>query len=257
MTITSTTLRTFEPAWAYRRHHWPIGTGIEWVTGTHGDELRLWLPASFIGIHIEDRAAVEALAWQEQRVGVPLGQAWSSQRERGAHGYRIYRVEPGIRTQPTITTGVTIEVGHIPVWPTPTGDGGRWQWYDHDGIPLLGSPPEREIYTMRGKWREELTLAFDTDAPPATTPEDYLSKFVAETFVPNGPEHRLTTEEIYGLYGEWADLVKLSERHRVPKIMVGRWLSESPVFHRWAGRTKAGYRRGFTGLRLPDGAWLS
>lgn len=246
--------KTYEPAWGYRRHAWSVDTGLEWVHGKHGDELRLTLPPHMVAIRTHDDPAIEALAWQEARVG-PLHRTWTTRPGKARYGYKVYECDPR-QMQQTITTGVTIETSNIPVWPTPVEDGDRWTWYDPEGIPLLG-PPEPDFSPIGAAWLEELTLTLDRPSEIRRTNDDYLRCFIGQTFVPNGHEHRLTSEEIYQVYRDWCAATELHPNMVVPKVYLGRWINESTAFHKWAGRTAAGYRRGFTGLRYPDGSWNS
>lgn len=246
---------TYQPAWAYRQHEWPQRTGLEWTHTKHGDELRLWLPPGMVGVRIEDQRAVEALAWQEARVGAQLGPAWTTRPGNGPGGTMIFLCDPGVQFDQTIGTGVTVEQSHIPVWPSCTEDGGQWMWYDPDGVPLLGAPPAGELTGLPSQWLVEMMLRRELEPDPHWTADDTLRQFVAETFVPNGDEHRLTTEEIYRTYRAWVEASEIHPNHQVPKLHLARWISESTSFHKWAGRTKVGYRRGFTGLRYPTGSW--
>lgn len=245
---------TFEPAWSYPRHGWGLQTGLSWHTTHHGDELRLWLPPGLIGITIHDDRGLEALAWQEARLG-DLRPTWITRPAKSRYGTAIYSVQDGFAYHPTITYAVTVETGNIPVWPTPTEDGDRWAWFDRNGVPLLGSPDKREFTDLPQPWQEDLRSTRQGTPAQDLGTEDLFRIFVNQTFVPNGPEHQLTSDEIYSTYRQWADMTDLPPTRRGNKIHLSRWISESLDFHRWAGRTPAGYRRGFTGLRFPDGAW--
>lgn len=252
-----TSARTYEPAWAYHRHGWPRRTGLEWIHTRHGDELRLWLPPNMVGVRLEDQRAVDALAWQEARVGARLGPAWVTRPGKSAGGTLVFLCDPGIQFEQTVTTGVTIERAHIPVWPSRTEDGDEWCWYDPGGVRLLGAPDPGEMGGMPHAWHTELVLRREQEPETAWTIDDTLRQFVAQTFVPNGPEHRLTSEEIYQVYREWCEATDVHLNFRLAKEALGRWISESTSFHKWAGRTRVGYRRGFTGLRYPSGSWNS
>lgn len=249
-------MRTYEPAWSYQRHGWPTTTGIRWVPGDHGDELRLWLPPGMMGIRVHDEAALEALAWQEKRVRTRL-RTWMTRPGKAPYGVMVYVCPSASQFQQNITTGVTVESGNIPVWPTPTDDGDRWTWYDPGGTPLLGSPPEREMLHLPGDWAVELTLSTDASPDQQWTTDQSLRQFVDQTFLPNGREHLVLSEEVHAVYADWCRTTSVPAHMQVGKVALARWLSESTSFHRWSGRTRAGYRRGFTGLRYPDGSWNS
>lgn len=248
--------RTYEPAWAYMQHDWPRDTGLAWRRTQHGDELRLWLPPGFLAITVHDDRGLEALAWQEERVG-PMNRTWVTRPTKARYGTRIYQCPPDWTFQQNIGPSVTVERGNIPVWPTPTSDrGDRWTWHDPDGVPLLGSMDPHDIPHLGDAWFMELRLANDRDSvPPAATRDDYLRWFLAQTFVPNGPDHRLTTDDIYQAYLHWQEAAAVPPIWWTDKGTLGRWLSASNDYRRWAGRTPQGYRRGFDGLRFPDGAW--
>lgn len=248
--------RTYEPAWAYLRTGWPRDTGLAWRHTHHGDELRLWLPPGFIAITVHDDRGLEALAWQEERVG-PLGRTWITRPSKARYGTRIYQCRPDWQFQQTITSGVTVDTGNIPVWPTPTADGeDRWVWVDPDGVPLLSAMDPHGVPDLGHDWFEELRLTNNSNTAPVTiTRDDVLRRFLSATFVQNGPEHRLTTEEIFRVYQQWQTEAKVAPVWWTDKGTLARWLNESDSYRRWAGRTPDGYRRGFDGLRYPDGTW--
>lgn len=252
-----TTANTFEPAWAYPRQGWDSAdTGLAWHRGQHGDDLRLWLPPGMIGVTVHDTRGLEGLAWQEERLS-PLPRTWVTRPDKARFPMTaIYRADEKYFYQPNITYAVTIDKGGIPVWPTPADDDGdRYTWIDPNGIPLLGVPDWHGFAPLPIDWQQELQTAQAAAPATALTRDDTFRRFIAQTFVPDSTEHQLTTDEIYSIYRRWLEISGVPAQWWAKKIHLARWISESGEFRRWAGRTPAGYRRGFTGLRLPDGAW--
>jgi hypothetical protein len=250
------TENTFEPAWAYPRQGWSPETGLAWHHGQHGDSLRLWLRPGMIGVTIHDTRGLEGLAWQEERLS-PLPRTWVTRPNKTRFPMTaIYQAAEKYQYQSNITYGVTIDRGGIPVWPTPADDkGDRYTWFDPDGVPLLGVPDWMGFSSLPGDWQSELQTTRETVPAASPTMDDTFRRFIAQTFVPDSTEHQLTTDEICTIYQRWLEISDVPAHWWANKIHLGRWISESGEFRRWAGRTPAGYRRGFTGLRLPDGAW--
>ncbi len=250
------TANTFEPAWAYPRQGWPTATGLAWHRGEHGDHLRLWLPPTMIGITVHDTRGLEGLAWQEERL-TPLPRTWVTRPNKSRFPMTaIYQADEKYLYQPNITYAVTIDRGGIPVWPTPAdAEGDRYVWFDPNGVPLLGVPDHRKFAALPDNWQTELQTIPEVTAATSPTIADTFRQFIAQTFIPDSGEHQLTTEQIYSIYRRWLTTAGVPTQWWANKIHLARWISESGEFRRWAGRTPQGYRRGFTGLRLPDGAW--
>lgn len=249
---------TYEPAWAYARRGWPPATWLGWTWTGNGDELTLDLPPGLIGITVWDDAGLEALAWLEaQKDGPgPLPPTWTTRPSKSRFGTRIYQVTAGLKFRQRVTEGVAVTLGGIPVWPSPADGGDRWTWFDPQNIPLLDAPDHREFALLgSGKWPTELHVTSEPCEPVTPNLGSVLDRFLQQTFVAAGPEHRMTTADIFAIYGRWLDVanVPLSWRAK-DKGTLGRLLADRG-YGRWDGRTPDGFRRGFDGLRFPDGAW--
>lgn len=238
------------PAWAYHRNWNGVGH-LQWRVGPHGDQLHWILPVEFVAVSVPSADALEHIAWQEDRHGA-LPRTWVSRPEKAdpATGYRLYT-----RSGWALLDDAMFETT-IPVWPTPTGSEGRYVWHDPDNIPLLSTPGHAGIGYLPSEWVDRYSNIDRVEIPDYSL-DDWMDMFLRSTFVYTGEGYdQVTTEDIYALYKPWAELGGVPHAFRVNKIHLGRWMSETAGYRRWAGRSAAGFRRGYTGLRLPDGGWL-
>lgn len=218
--------------------------------------LRVWLPSNLMSIKVRSIKGLEHLAWLEARLGKLPETTVSGPREYGGRvGAYVFQCPMQEQYRGDVTMDV-VTARTFAVWPT-VGTS-QFRWFDQrtgldTGVPQVAFPWLPEA------WRDELRSSLRLEIPQADQSTDQvLERFVTETFVQCGAdEMALYTEEIFEAYTHWLDINKIPEPLRAKKVVVGQWLSASGGLRRWAGRTPLGFRRGFVGLRFPDGGWLS
>lgn len=243
------------PAWSYANQGWPHTTGLVWDhAGTDG--LRMWLPPNLMSIKVRSLEGREHLAWLEARLGnLPDTYVSGPVDDAGVVGAYVFQCPMQERYRPDVTMDV-VTASTFAVWPT-LGTS-RMRWFDQR-TGLDTGVPEHSFPWLPEAWREELHSSLDLTIPQADrSVPDVLERFVRETFVQAGPHDlALYTEDIFEAYTHWVDINEIPESLRAKKVTLGQWLSSSDGLRRWAGRTPLGFRRGFVGLRFPDGKWLT